>query len=74
MYTKFRSKAHKERDKLGYIGVDGRMIVEWIVEERGCEDVVGTHLVEDTVRRRTRVNTVMNVRVHEWLCSVALVS
>jgi hypothetical protein len=69
MYTKFRSKPHNERDKLRYIGVDRS-----ITEETGCEDVVWTHLPGDRVQCRAPVNTAVNLRVHEWLCSVALVS
>jgi hypothetical protein len=44
-------------------GVDGKMILEWILREMGWEGVEWIHLAQDRDQWQAVVNTVMNLRV-----------
>ena len=52
-----------ERDHLEDVGVDGRIILEWIVKGIVWEGVVWIGVAVDTDRWRALVNAVMNFRV-----------
>jgi hypothetical protein len=51
----------KGRDHLGYLGVDGRMILKWILKNREFDDWI--HLALDRVHWRTVVNTLMDIHI-----------
>jgi hypothetical protein len=52
----------RERDNLGYLSVDGRIILRWIFRKwDGVKD--WTELAQDRDRWRAFVNAVMNLRV-----------
>jgi hypothetical protein len=53
----------RERDHLEDVGVDGRIILEWIVKGIVWEDVVWIGVAVDTDRWRAVVNAIMNFRV-----------
>jgi hypothetical protein len=55
MHTNFWSENPK-RD----LGVDGRIILIWILKKEGVRD--WTHPVQDRNRSRAVVNTIMNLR------------
>jgi hypothetical protein len=48
----------KGRDRLGNLGVDGRIILKWILKE--YESVHWIHLAQDRNQWRAPVNTVMS--------------
>jgi hypothetical protein len=51
------------RDHSEDLGVDGRIILEWILVKKGWEGVDWIHLVQDKEQWRAVVNMVMNLRV-----------
>jgi hypothetical protein len=36
-------------DQLGYIGIDGRIILKWILKKQGFEDVDWIHLAQSWI-------------------------
>jgi hypothetical protein len=50
----------KRRDHLEDIGVDGRIILEWVLEKYGVKIVDWMHLAQDKDQWRALVNTVIN--------------
>jgi hypothetical protein len=63
MYTTFWSESLKGRDHSEDLSVDGRIILKWILEEKGWEGMDGIHLAQDRDQWRAVVNTVMNFQV-----------
>jgi hypothetical protein len=50
------------RRPLWKLGVDRRIILEWIVKDMGYEDVDCIHMAEDRIQLQAPANTIMNVR------------
>jgi hypothetical protein len=58
----------KERDHLGVLGIDGRILLKVYLKGMVCEYVDWIHLAQDMAQwgergRRELINTVMNLRV-----------
>jgi hypothetical protein len=53
----------KGRRRAEDLGIDGRIILEWILGKQGWERVGWIQLAQDRDHWRTPVNTVMNFRV-----------
>jgi hypothetical protein len=62
-YTVFWLQSLKGRDHSEDLGVDGRIILEWILREIRWEAVDWMHLAQDRVQWRDLVNTVMKFPV-----------
>jgi len=60
VYTGFWLGNFRERDHLEDLGVDGRIILSWIIQEVGCEGTEWIHLAQDRDRWRALINAVMN--------------
>jgi hypothetical protein len=52
-----------ERDHLEDLGLDGRIILKWVLQEVGEGGLEWNCLGQDRVRWRAVVNAVMNLRV-----------
>jgi hypothetical protein len=63
LHTKFWSENLKVRDHSEDIGLDGRIILEWILWKSAWEGVDWIHVAQDRDLWRAVVNTVMNLRV-----------
>jgi hypothetical protein len=50
-------------DHSEYRGVDGRIILKWVLGELGWEHMEWIHLAQDTAQWRAVVNTVVNFQV-----------
>jgi hypothetical protein len=63
VYTIFWSEILKGRDHSEDLGVDGRILLEWILRETEwkCENWI--HLAQDRNQWQALVNTVINLRV-----------
>jgi hypothetical protein len=53
----------ERRDLSEDIGVDGRIILEWILKEIGWEGMDCIHLAQDRCQWRASVYTVMSLQV-----------
>jgi len=53
----------KGRDHTEDIGVNGKITLEWILEKIWLKTVEWMQLAQDRTKRRTPVNTVMDLRV-----------
>ena len=53
----------RKGDHLEDPGVDGRIILRWIIQEVGCGGTDWINLAQDRDRWQALVNTVMNLRV-----------
>jgi hypothetical protein len=51
------------RDYLEYLGIDGRIILKWILKKYDRRTVEWVDLAEDRDKRRTRVNMILKLRV-----------
>jgi hypothetical protein len=60
MHTKFLSDNLEVRDHPKYLGVDGKIILEWILEKQGG-GVDWMHLDQERDQWRALVNTVMKL-------------
>jgi len=63
VYTGFWWGNMSERDHWGEPGVDGRIILRWILREWDVGVWTGIKLAEDRDRWRAFVNAVMNLQV-----------
>ena len=63
VYTGFWWGDLRERDHVEEIGVDGRIILNWILKEFGFGGMEWIDLTRDRDRWRAFVNAVMNLRV-----------
>jgi hypothetical protein len=48
---------------IGHLGVDRRIILKWMLEKIGSNDVDWIHLAQERVHLHALLNTVMNLRV-----------
>jgi len=62
-YTGFRWGSLREREHLGGPGIDGRIILRWIIRKWDVWDMESIELAQDRDRWRALVNAVMNFRV-----------
>jgi len=60
-YSVYWEDKFKGRDHLGDLGIDGRMILEWIIREWGI--LKWMHLVQDRDQLWALVNMVMHLRI-----------
>jgi hypothetical protein len=63
MDTIFWSENLKGRGNSEDLGVDGNIILQWILREIGWEGIDWMHLAEDRDGCQVLVNTIMNLRV-----------
>jgi len=63
VYTGFWWGNLWERDHLGDLGIDGRIILRWIFRKWGVGCMDWIELAQDRDRWRALVNAVMNLRV-----------
>jgi hypothetical protein len=62
MHTKFLLESLKVRDRLEDLGVDGKVMLEWILRKLGVK-VWNVHLAQDRDWWWPLVNMVINVQV-----------
>jgi hypothetical protein len=65
MHTKFWLKNLKEGDHIEDLGIDGRVILKWILAKLGGgkKGVDWMHLTQDRDQRQVLVNMVMKLKV-----------
>jgi hypothetical protein len=63
VYTGFWWRNLRERDHLGDPGIDGRIILRWIVRKWDVGGVGWMKLAQDSDRWQALLNAVMNLRV-----------
>jgi hypothetical protein len=63
MHTVFWLENLRETDHLEDLGVDGNIILEWLLGKMGWEGVDCTRLAQDRDQWQAVVNTVMNLWV-----------
>jgi hypothetical protein len=61
MHAKFYFESLKGRDSLEDSGIDGRIILNWILGEIGLDDVDWIYLSQDRNHWRAVVNSVMRL-------------
>jgi hypothetical protein len=61
LYTKFLSADLKEREDLEDLGIDRRIILNWILKK--CESVDWIHLAQNRDQWRVLENPIMNLPV-----------
>jgi hypothetical protein len=63
MHRIFWLKNPKGRDYSEDLGVDGKIILDWVLGKIGWDGVDWMHLAQDRDQWRVLVNTVMNLQV-----------
>jgi len=63
VYTGFWWGNLKERDLMGDLGVDGRIILRWIIRKWDVGDMDWIELAQDRDRWRALANAIMKFRV-----------
>jgi len=63
MHPKFWLENLKRRDHLEELGVDGRIILEWILKKQGIKMLGWIHLAPDKYQWWAFLNMIMNLWV-----------